>query len=247
MAADWLDTLTSIVEAQWNDEGYAVLLSRVPSLLEQEGLDPQTILQGRKLRPLLLSEAAERLKLLQSETNHIIWGIVPADAPVSAPFVRYFRPSAADRPLRFAPSAWKAFTVPIAEDQRRWLFDEPAIYFEDRQSEEAGDGGHEVERRFIVRPQEDTEESEVFRARVVATIGAWAAEQDVDPSRFALGRRRAPATKPSPTPPPHPVPSLSATALDQLISLLQPGELTRITMPLDVVARLRSVKLKPDA
>lgn len=247
MAADWLDTLTSIVETQWKDEGFAVLLSRVPALLEGEGFDLQAILQGRKLRPLLETEAADRLKLLQSEASHMIWGIVPADAEVSAPYARYFRRQNRDRPLRFAPSAWKAFTLPIAEDERRWLFDEPTIHFEDRATDQAGQSGHEVERRFVVLPESEKEEGEVFRARVLKAIADWASEQNLDPSRFALGRKRAPAAKPMPTPSPRSAPFVAETALDQFIGLLQPGELTRISLPLDVVVRLRSVKLKPDA
>ena len=244
MTANWLDTLAALVQREWDDKGQAILLSRVPSLFEDEGFDPEDILQGRKLRPFLENETEGRFRVLRSDDQKIVWGLLPATAQISEPYTRYFPKSSSDRPIRFAPSAWKAFTLAIPEGQRRWLFDQPSIRFEDFASDEAAVDGHEVERRFVT-VSERSEDDEVHRATVLSSIAAWAAEKSIDPSRFALGRKRAPVSKaaqPSPAPG-----STGATALDQLLSLLQPGELTRISLPLDVVARLRSATQAPSA
>lgn len=243
MPADWLDSLTTHVQHEWDKRGLAILLSRVPSLFEEDGFDPEDILQGRKLRPFLENETAGRFKVLQSE-DHKIWGILPADASIAEPYSRYFPRSSGERPIRFAPAAWKAFTVPIPEGKRRLLFDEPSIAFQDCAPDDSFSNGYEIERRFVMVP-EKTEDSDVHQATILSSIASWAAEQSVDPARFALGRKRAPVTKPAKAATARG--SAAETALDQFLALLQPGELTRIALPLDVVARLQSVKSTPEA
>lgn len=247
MAADWLNFLTEHVEAEWKEYGFAVLLSRVPSLLERGGFEPEAILQGRKLRPLLEVQAAEQLKLVQSEINRIIWGIVPANAQLVEPYHKYFRRATADRPVRFAPAVWRAFTAPIDAGRRRWLFSEPTVHFDDRSAGDPGDGGYEVPSRSIMMPENNGGRSDHFSSKVTAAIYAWANESSVDVSQFSLGRRSGSATKPGLSPQAGSVPSSASTALDRLLELLQPAEMTRISLPLDVIARLRSAKLNSGA
>jgi hypothetical protein len=234
MTDSWLDALSKLVEDEWNEHGYALLLSRVPALLGAQGFETETILQGRKLRPFLEAETAGRFRVIRSDPNSIIWGLVPATAEVSEPFARYFRRSSGPKPPRFAPSAWKAFTLPIPEGKRRWIFDEPSIHFRDEDSDVHPEGGHEIERRFIVSAGEEPEEGDVYRAAVVASIGSWGSETGVDPTRFALGRKKKPLAKPEQ------VRRSEITAFDQLVALLQPGELSRISLPLDIVVRLKA-------
>lgn len=240
MAADWLEALDSFVKAEWTDHGVALLLSRVPALLGSRGFEMEDILQGRKLRLFLETETEGRFKVIRNDSYAIMWGLVPAEANVSEPYTRYFRPPSGVKSVRFAPSAWKAFTLPIPEGKRRWLFDEPSIAFADHPSDQPPEGGYEVERRFIAPLQEGVE-NEVFNTTVQALIASWAVEKRIDVSRFALGRKRAPIAKLQRASTPH-VETEGDTALDQLLGLLQPGELARISLPLDVVVRLRSTR-----
>ncbi len=236
MTEGWLEALNAHVEREWTGSGHVLLLSEVPSLLTRDGFDMQAILQGRKLRPFLQAETADRFKLIQSDPTSIVWGLAPLHADVAEPFNRYFRRATGPKPLRFAPSFWKAFTLPIEEGKRRWVFDEPSIHFRDEDADSSPEAGYEIERRFIVPSEDGAATGDVYRSSVLTSIGSWGVEMKVDPSRFSLGRKKVHA--------PRSEPAASITEknnLDLLLSLLHPTELSRISLPLDIVARLKGV------
>ncbi|WP_395944467.1 hypothetical protein [Brevundimonas sp.] len=241
--ADWLETLESLVKDEWKEHGVALLLSRVPALMAGCGFSMEEILKGRKWRVFLETDpqVEGRFRVIQNEGHSIVWGVVPADAQVSEPYSRYFRTRTSAKPIRFAPAAWKAFTLPIPEDRRRWIVDEPSIGFADHPAENVPETGYEIERRFIV-PEETGGDNEVFKAEVQASIASWASELQIEVSRFGLGRKRVPVSK-AQRPATIIAEGGAETALDQLIGLLQPAERTRISLPLDVVERLRSIRL----
>lgn len=231
--ADWRDVLKARVQEVWDREQRALMLSRVPQVLKDAGIDAGELLQGRKLRPFLEAEGAGHFNLIQSERNHIVWGILPSAVAASRPYDQYLLRPEAERALRFAHAAWVAFTTPIEPGRRRWITDEPSVHFQDLAEDAEPGAGYHIDRRYIA---EGDARGEVGGAVVVARIGEWAAEQKVDPSRFALGRRKSPVPRGDRAQP------VGESALDQLLGILLPSELTRMSIPLDVVARLRSTK-----
>jgi len=239
---DWRDVLKDKVQEFWDAGRRALVLSRVPALLKDAGIDIEPLLAGRKLRPFLASECGEGLQLVQSEKNPIIWGLLPATVNATPPYDQYLYRPTGERPRRFAPAVWRAFVTPIEAGRRRWLTDEPSVHFSDLPEDEAPTAAHEVERRFVVDAVGD---SEVDRALVISRIGEWAAEQKLDPTRFELGRRKPPLPQPDGARTRTRTDS-APNALDQFLGLLLPSELTRISIPLDVVARLRSTPVRDE-
>lgn len=236
MTERWLEALSARVEREWTDSGHVLLLSEVPGLLTRDGFDMQAILQGRKLRQFLQAETADRFKLIQSDPTSIVWGLAPLHADVTEPFNRYFRRATGPKPPRFAPAFWKAFTLPIAEGKRRWVFDEPSIHFRDEEADSRPEMGFEIERRFIVPSEDEAATGDVYRSSILTSIGSWGVETKVDPSRFSLGRKKVQASRLDPA-----TSITEGNNLDLLLSLLHPTELSRISLPLDVVARLKGV------
>lgn len=236
---DWIEVLKENCQVEWDKHGKVLILSRIPPLLEDAGVDVKGLLGGQKLRPFLLTNAAGNFQIFQSERNDILWGIAPLLENLAEPFDKYFPKSPAPHATRFAPSFWKAFTSPLAPGKRRWVTDEPSIRFADLDTEVAPQSGSlEIERRFVLGLDED---SEVDTAAMLQNIAAWGTDNKVDTGRFALGRKKAPVPKaPAAT-------SDARSALDQLLDILHPSETARISMPLDVVARLASTKVKGEA
>lgn len=230
----WLDFLKAECSQEWNTHGKALMLSRIPAVLTAGGFAMEEILQGRKLRPFLQSECGSDFQVIQSERISIVWGIVPIDAHVSEPFDRYFQRTDGTRATRFAPAAWRAFTLPVPAGKRRWLFDEPSIHFNDFDDDSPPVAGFEIERRYIV---EAVEGGDLDTALVLQRIAEWAAELRIDAQRFALGHKK------SATPKADPAVNARGTALDQLLKLMLPSELTRVVLPLDVIARLHTTRL----
>ncbi len=221
---------------QWEKHGTVLILSQVPHVLESAGFDVKELLAGQKLRPFLQAKSEGHFQVIPNERNRTLWGLAPLSAELSAPFERYFPQADSARAPRFASSMWRAFTISVAPGKRRWVFDEPSIHFLDLDAEEPQpDSGIEVERRFIV---EATEGGEVETATIIQSIAKWGIENSIDTTRFAIGRKKLPSAKPAASN------FQTQNALDQLIAILLPAELSRISLPLDVVARLKSTKVK---
>lgn len=233
----WKVVLRQVCQEAWDETGRAVLLSRVPSLLRNEGIDLAGLLAGRRLRPFLQTEGADAFQLLQSEANPIVWGIVPAAAEIKLPVDQYLQraDSTPAKAQRFAPAVWKAFTTPVEPGFRRWLLDEPSPHFRDLPDGQTAEGGKEIQHHLIAGVPAG---GEVDNARTLSAIARWSSEQRVDPSRLSMDRKRVRASKPEGAS------SSSGTQLDELLGLFLPAELTRVSVPLDVIARLSNTPPK---
>jgi hypothetical protein len=227
--ADWQTVLSEHAGELFKQTGRGLLLSRVPSLLRSQGIEPRDFLQGRKLREFIQSEGGPGLTLIQSEVNPLLWAILPADAKPVEPYSRYFPSPEArseERPPRFQPAVWQAFIRTKAPQMRRWLFLAAPTRFEDFEEADEPIGGTEVEEEFIV------DQEQFFRSTgtVIGNIEKWAAKHELNVHEL-LVRPKGTDSQTGP----------SRSVLIEFLRALRPEERHRIAIPADIAARLLGV------
>lgn len=122
-------------------------------------------------------------------------------------------------PTRYLPAFWSAFRHPLADTESRYLTASGTVrYTNQPNAQPAPDQMIEVQRDFVAGP--DAADSEVH-----AKIRAWLAQSGINPARFR-------ASGDSGVLP-------SNDVLGKLIQALDPDELTQISMPMPIVAKLR--------
>ena len=185
--------------------------------------------EAGSLGAYLRHRLADRVRVIHHSTNPAVAGAIPADAgiPENADFdilLDQTRGRAVEAAPRYHPAFWAAFRKPLDETSRRYMSVQPPPRFQDASPEDRPDGFVEITREYIVGL--DVEEREVHQR-----IQDWLAENGLDSGSF-LSKSKAIA-----------VHLPSDDLLGRLLLVLEPDELKRISMPLDVVLKLRRQSL----
>jgi hypothetical protein len=214
---DWQAALKRAVDERWNDEK-VFFVAEVKPFLTKQGVDVETLLKGRQVRYFIDSEMPE-LKQIQHDHEPTNWGLVPNEAVIEPPTARYFGRDESRRreSFPFQNALRVAFTRPLETGRVRWLVLHP-LRFLDLPAGEAAPSGIEILRAEI--------EAGASGEELVTRIEAFLRSSGVDPEAFRTGQAR-------PAPPPR-----GRTALHQFLSLIPASDLSRVSIPLDLVRRL---------
>ena len=218
------------VEQHWNEHGVPLLLSQLGN---RDGGDiaRKAREQAGGLGAYLRSRLAEHVRVVQHSSSPVIVGAVPTD--VDEDSITGFdallsrAQTGPSKPIpRFHPVFWAAFRKHLEEGKRRYLRIRAPLRFVDAAPEERPEDVVEVQREHIVGP-------EATIVDVVQQIQIWltANEKDVEPALYRSEERSGTARLPA------------DDLLGRLLLALDPEDLKRISLPLDVVSKLRRKSL----
>lgn len=217
----------------WSSTSKALLLASLGQQLTKRGYNLRTDLRGQKLVPFLQIELKDQVTVLTSPFDSLVRGIVPKGEDIGADIRSLFTPNTerGSARINFDKRVWIAFSNPIPENHVRVLQFEPEINFEDLPAEMAKDKEHMVVPRELVIPPA-AKPSQVRNAELQQNIRSWLKDHGIGIEKVV-----AKATI-----------EASARGTDSLLSAilaaLDRKDLERVSLPLDIVAKLHSERSK---
>ena len=166
-----------------------------------------------------------RVRVIHHSSKPTVAGAIPTDvaASVNGDFDMLLERTHSQSPRtipRYHPAFWTAFRVPLDEFNGRYMSIQTPLQFVDVSPEERPDGFFEIAREYIAGP--DVKDKEVQQR-----AQDWLAASGLDPAPF-LSKSKADVSR---------LPS--DDLLGRLLLALEPDELKQISMPLDIVSKLR--------
>ena len=207
--------IVDCVRQHWDEEQTPLLLSTLGALGD---IRERVKNEGSSLAGYLRDRLAGQIRVIRHTDNPAVVAAVPADA--SANFDSLLekargRHAAADA-SRFAPALWAAFRRPLDDTKERYVSVKRPIRFIDVTQEERPEGRIAVPREYI------SEAPGVYER-----IEKWIQENNIDraPLLFEVkaSEKGLPATD----------------VLGRFLLALDPEELARVSIPLDIVKKLR--------
>ena len=221
--------IVSLVQQCWEEHRIPLLLSRLG------GQDNGRIARLAKqqaggLGAYLRRQLDDRVRVIQHSTKPSVIGAIPAEemeAGANGNFDALLErtqghPSqpAVEAAPRYHPAFWAAFRKPLDESKGRYMSVRAPLRFLDTIPEDRPDDFVEIKREYVVGPDDEVAEVQK-RAR------DWLAANHLDPTFFLSKRKAGDVRLPS------------DDLLGRLLLALEPDELERMSMPLDIVNKLR--------
>lgn len=222
--SDLDDSVVKYIKKTWNDHGAPLLLARLGAC-DNGAIARLAREQSYNLKAYLSSHLVDRVQVVQhSERPHLV-GVLPVDVDVDSEggadaLLEKTQSTSKDATHRFHPAFWAAFRKPLDESKRRYLSVREPIRFRDLPETDAPDDHHEIAREYIGGPDVDPDQ-------VQQTAQQWLANKGLQDSIYSLMTR------------PRSESIRSKDLLDRLLQSLTPEDLKRISMPLDVIRKLR--------
>lgn len=212
--------VVEVVEEHWQEHGKPLLLSQ----LGNGEVGRRAKAEAGGLASFIETRLRDRVRLIQHEDARQLIGAIPWSVDIGSGSDSVLwersRNAAEGSDQWFAPAFWAAFRKPLAIGYSRWVRSERPVRFEDvREGFEAAQGFVEVDRSYIADPDGDVGD-------VITNINAWREDKGVQLDAFL----RTPEKESG---------SGSDGLLGQLLDSLNLDEMKRVTMPLDVVDKLR--------
>ncbi|MXY51454.1 MAG: hypothetical protein F4Y86_02845 [Gammaproteobacteria bacterium] len=216
-----VEQAVQLVERCWAEREVPLLLSELGSGEIGKGVRTE----GVGLARFVETRLQGRVRLIKHKDVAQLIGVIPwhvdvRDEQHESGLLERTRRATPQGEGRFEVGFWAAFRKPLGSGRTRWVRSEKPVRFEDvREGFSAPDGFIQVERSFIVDPGGDAND-------VVESMERWSKEVDVPLGTFQRARART---------------SGEATddLLGKLLATLDEDEMRRVTMPLDVVNKLR--------
>ena len=215
--------IVEIVRAHWKESRTPLLLSQIGSRISRE--DAASIRSEYQNLAAYLREAlAADVQILQSDKNPTIIAAAPAEEEFSGDVDAMLSLTQRRRPEtsspRFHPAFWAAFIKELDPQERRYVSKGPPPRFRDLPAETKPSGAIEVAREYIVGTDDDVD-------ALHGSIGKWLGENNLDENDFLANIASQHKELPS------------DDLLGRLVTALTPEELKRLSMPLDIVGKLR--------
>lgn len=223
------ERIVELVEQHWDDQQMPLLLSRLGGRDRGE-IARLARQQSNSLGAYLRQELADRLQVIQHSERPVLIGVLPLDAEAESDvdgWLENAQGKSGSGAPRYHPAFWAAFRKPLDEMKSRFISIAPPIRFQDTFPEDGPEGFVEVGREYIA-------DSEMDAAEVLENAQDWLEENNLQPAAFLAAssgddrRERRGAAAHS-----------GDNLLDRLIDALDQNELKRVSMPLDVVVKLR--------
>jgi hypothetical protein len=218
-----------MVERHWNRTGRALLIAQLGTRLgapRRAGIEANT---GLKLQPFLQSYMQNDLKIREDPKAAKIFGLFPKNSSLSDDLTLYFGSSDETKAQKhYKASFWAAFAKPLGSDNRRHIRIRDLIFVDLPLDAPQPPDTREIGRDLI--PPEDTPSRDKI---IFDNIKKWLVNNQVDEAALLVDTPTVHKKRD-----PHPTNILHA-----IISNLDDGELRRMMMPLDVVAKLLRSRL----
>lgn len=218
------------VNERFEETRRIVLLSLVGQSLSRDGIDVKGILHEQKLADFIRDSLSDSLSLVALPTDPKVIGAYPIGVDLASeidPFGTEKRKPISDdknnvvRLERIKREVWAAFSHRLSSTHQRAFRLKPIPEYIDFEETEDRPNGYPIPRDLIVPPGGDpsTRNAEIFK-----NISAWSANSGIPFSDLLddLHPRRP-----------------SKSALDVMLSSLGESDLARISLPLDIVNKLR--------
>lgn len=227
-------SIPELTRQHWEKTRKALLLASLGQTLRRAGHDLKVELRGQKMVPFLLMELADKVKILQSPFDKLVYGIVPVDADTGdagEPLFARERGKSEEKAFRFDRRVWLAFSRPVAPGFVRALFWEPELGFEDISKQDAEKVPNNIVPEELIIPVGKVPSDE-RNAVLQQNIREWFEKRGVN-----IEVARSKVTQAAG------VLIEDGSALAALIQALDPRDLSRISMPLDIIAKLVDAKM----
>ncbi len=180
--------------------------------------------QAGGLAAYIRSRLADQIRVIQHDAMPELVGAIPAETEIKehgGPNALLERTrSEPGGTARFHRALWAAFRRPLDKSKRRYMSHREPIHFEDVPLGEQRVGDFtEVDSSYIVETGD--------AAQVQEKIEDWLAANSLDLTTFQVAKRRESSSLPA------------NDLLGRLLVALDRDQLSRISMPLDVVDKLR--------
>jgi hypothetical protein len=231
--AELATQIETLVRETFAQRRQVVLLSYLGQALRKAGFDFREILGEQKLADFIRHQLSDKVRIVTTPAGRLILAAVPADVDLDSeidPYGASKRAAATgseeqpDREKRepLVRGIWFAFSHVLESGKARALRLEPEFEYEDYDPAGEKPDGYDVPREMIV-PVGSVPRHE--RNQIIYdNIRAWSAQNGVSfRSLFETQTEK----------------QLRRSALDTLLASLSDSDLSRISMPLDVVAKLR--------
>ena len=226
--ADLDNQIMSLVREWWDEHRTPLLLSRLGNQYNGE-IARKAKEQEGGLGAYLHRRLSNRVQVIQHSTKSPLIGAVPADVDADAirdidVLLDQTRSQVPRTDQRFHPAFWAAFRKPLLESKRRYMSVHTPLQFQDVLSDDRPDGFIEVDRKYVVGTEAEVTE-------VQQAIQHWLADNGFESTAFLTTRTTATAQLPS------------DDLLGRLLLALESDDLKRLSMPLDIVDKLRRQSL----
>ena len=221
--------IIKILREHWDKTNTPLLLSRLGSM--NNGQIAMLAKQhAESLRAYLGNELGEQVRVIQHDTKPSVIGVIPADATDdtrtnynSLLELTLSQPSSARPHIpRFQSAFWTAFRVPLRDSKRRYLSIKNPPHFQDLEpTDNQPINSVEIEPGDIV--DEHASIMDVYHH-----ILKWLASHNLEPDAFQQKGNTSATSLPA------------HDLLGQILLALHPEELGRISLPLDIVKKLRA-------
>ena len=216
--------IVSLVQQSWEDHQVPLLLSRLGA---QDGGEIARLAKQESfsLAGYLRDRLADDVRVIQHSSKPVVVGAVPAGVEGEPgdfdAWLERTHGQSLGVPPRFHPAFWAAFRVPLDENKRRYMSLVPPLRFVDAYPEDRpeGDNYAEIEWEYI--------DSNVEPSEVQQNVDDWLEANGLDAVPFLA------SNKPSGSR------SSSDDLLGRLLAALDPEDQKRVSLPLDIVAKLR--------
>ena len=225
--SDLDNRIVGLVCQFWNEHQMPLLLSQLGG---QENGEIAKVAKQRagSLGAYLRLELTNHFRVLQHSAKPPVIGVIPVDAEVADGEVDALldrtHSQSPKTARRFHLAFWTAFRKPLDVSKRRYMSLQAPIHFQDMSPEDQPDGFVEIERKYIASLDADA-------AEVRRQTQDWLHANDIEQALFIWPSQSSVKHLPS------------NDLLARLLLALGPDDLKRISMPLDIVNKLRRQKL----
>jgi hypothetical protein len=240
---NWIEALEREARSWWGRRGTAFPMARTGPVLKSVGIDYVQALNGRKLRDAITADGASRLRLIQNPASPLSWAILPADVSPEGDLTKLFSKSSvhtesvpaehvsavAPTPthfVRFKKGVWTAFAHPFPGGKRRFVSSQDFLGYVDVSPDEMPPSqGIEITEADVPQPDllvPPNRDSEIIKA-----ITAWSVKKSIPIALIKQDESRAMSAVGS-----------GSRRLKLDLSDLSTEELKRISIPLDLIAKI---------
>ena len=215
--------IIELVQHCWDEHRMPLLLSRLGNHDRGE-IATRVRKYSSNLRSYLHNRLAGNLRVVQHSTRPELVGVLPLHAEtgtnddVDSVLEKTLKESVVTGP-RFHPAFWAAFRKPLDGSNNRYMSTGTPIRFQDSPPADRPNDYVQITPEYVVGP--DAEYAEVQQK-----AQKWLADNMLHPTPYLSTGRSAISEQPS-------------DLLDRLLHALDPSDLERITIPLDIVLKLR--------
>lgn len=219
-SAELADRVAQLVDEHWHQHGAPILLSQLGNA-DQGEVAKLARRQSASLAVFIREHLPDRVRIDQGVNHRLVMAAVPAHVQQDVDVDDLLTRTGAPQPRRFHPAFWAAFRVPLDERHSRFVSTRLPIRFEDVPSNGQPQRTDcvEIERQYIAGAEEDVEE-------VQRRLEDWLDANGLD-GRVYFAAKKATLLLPH------------DDLLGRLLQALDHDDLKRVTIPLDVIAKLR--------